>query len=1453
MNKRILIELTENELIVANTGKSFSIANVYSISKKNSSTKNKNEPLSLEEICEIENLYTVKDIQEKEIKVYKENIGRLLSDIKSEEQVSKDYQGRFLWELLQNADDANIIENSKEKYIGEKGLGFKSVLEITENPEIYSGAFNFYFSKTENIKLFKKEFRDKLPAEKIKFLDKLDLIFEIPHEIEEIPKYIENLKKEYATVIVLPLKEGVKEKVKNIINQLKPYQLLFLQNIDEILIKVKNEEKTFFIIKEKRNRGNTQAQIEKCIIEENKNNNSKIYEFLKFSYDFKLNTKNEDKKNSKLYNVSIAIPVVNNEPIFKKDLAESNYLYVFFPTEEKLNFGFLLHATFDIEQNRKHIRRTEGEYEEILNYVGKLIGFIIDYFIEDIIANPKISNDILKIFIPDKEEVSQIQKDLSEKIKEILKEEEFIPALRSDQLVSPLEIKIYKNANSKELTDLIDKNKDIEILDNDKFFSLKLAKPCIDYKKLEVLGSSKVDYWDIVKLFEIIKPKTKDVSLELIRKWIHIYYEYKIDDLKNSKIWWTEDNDVISLNENKLIFLDKLDFKDWIEYKILDGEIKNLISSDENLSEIWKNIQENLPILEKGKKEKITEELLDFLEYKKDDQEWWEKNGYKCLEDLYEFRNYIKEKKVFKWDSNDLFYVPTSEGSWENVAKVYASESWGAYKEFAEFWKNTEDRFLLLDREKWEIEINENNFENWKSFLEKIGVSWIPKVFRKKRNLFHELENYISFLKKYFKISNYKISDLKKADGYYIECFPKCIINLDFKDKINILRKLILDYSNYFEIEIRVARSSYIHVKSFLFWQLKYKKFLKFDREFLLNDDDKYFSLDECYLYEYENLNQWKKILPILDFNWIKNISERAKYIETFKKLSPKTELPLNDIFFWENIINELEKKYNNEKKDLARFIYKKLNEHIGKVKEGIKKSRYGSDKEKQFLENIKSINTELLSTDGNFYTKESICYIDDYRYDNDDLLRDLNIKTFILKLNDAKHYKDLGLKPISKIIEVKNITTSNPKIFEFDGTKDLFILGLKAFFKDKREIHSIEDLKIVVDENFEIEIKIENNIKKISLSYYYDENNKTLYVRDEKEIPYGLTHILNLESNYADNLEKLLSLKSKKELIDYLKRLNISEESLEDIESLEEEKNISTEKFEEENFEVKKQKIKEQSKEIKDEKPAIPNLENFHIKEKISQVDNRREEYERTKSHKPPIESKKDINYQKDKKINVPSSKHLAERGSKQIERKQGKKAEKIIEDKIKEFLESNNLNNKWELTLQENRKDLILRNKESRKEIYFEVKSSKKLNEIKMHISENQIKNIKKHKENFILVCVFGVNENDEITNFETNNELKILWIKNPYLELKEISDKLKLESEFEITHRYKIDEEPENMWNIPSFKNSPKYLRKFPEYKYKLIIKANYKELEKISIDKQILLKRIIGNDGSGSGIV
>ncbi|MDZ8172421.1 sacsin N-terminal ATP-binding-like domain-containing protein [Microbacterium xanthum] len=120
--------------------------------------------------------------------VYEASAGRLREDVSQEAQVAHDYRGRLIYELLQNADDAFVSNPSssdralfrltndalwvantgqpfsdadvrglcglgsssksasdgpKRASIGHKGLGFKSVLEITDTPEAYSRSVSF--------------------------------------------------------------------------------------------------------------------------------------------------------------------------------------------------------------------------------------------------------------------------------------------------------------------------------------------------------------------------------------------------------------------------------------------------------------------------------------------------------------------------------------------------------------------------------------------------------------------------------------------------------------------------------------------------------------------------------------------------------------------------------------------------------------------------------------------------------------------------------------------------------------------------------------------------------------------------------------------------------------------------------------------------------------------------------------------------------------------------------------------------------------------------------------------------------------------------------------------------------------------------------------------------------------------------------------------------------------
>src|SRR4029453_14024294 len=127
-------------------------------------------------------------ISAENLAVYRASPIRLKEDVSQEAQISNDYRGRLIYELLQNADDAKNghatpgdrivfwltdtelwVGNSgrpldvsdvkglcgigasskgdvvgrRRASIGHKGMGFKSVLEITNAPEVFSETFDF--------------------------------------------------------------------------------------------------------------------------------------------------------------------------------------------------------------------------------------------------------------------------------------------------------------------------------------------------------------------------------------------------------------------------------------------------------------------------------------------------------------------------------------------------------------------------------------------------------------------------------------------------------------------------------------------------------------------------------------------------------------------------------------------------------------------------------------------------------------------------------------------------------------------------------------------------------------------------------------------------------------------------------------------------------------------------------------------------------------------------------------------------------------------------------------------------------------------------------------------------------------------------------------------------------------------------------------------------------------
>jgi hypothetical protein len=188
-----------------------------------------------------------------------------LADIgRGEQYLRQDYQGRYVFELLQNIRDAALAVEDDEhsaafffvtetalivanygkpfdldgiksirsiglstktstKYIGHKGIGFKSVFEITENPQIFSGGYQLQFSREKTVQRL-RQYASALPDEqRLSYLKKLDeskqdiSIMHIPHwmSIDEIKAekdrdLIQRLQQNNcSTLIRLPFKHGI--------------------------------------------------------------------------------------------------------------------------------------------------------------------------------------------------------------------------------------------------------------------------------------------------------------------------------------------------------------------------------------------------------------------------------------------------------------------------------------------------------------------------------------------------------------------------------------------------------------------------------------------------------------------------------------------------------------------------------------------------------------------------------------------------------------------------------------------------------------------------------------------------------------------------------------------------------------------------------------------------------------------------------------------------------------------------------------------------------------------------------------------------------------------------------------------------------------------------------------------------------------------------------------------
>ena len=230
-----------------------------------------------------------------------------------------------------NPDNVDAIcavgETTKKKeqgYIGEKGIGFKSVFRVTNNPHIFSNGYHFCLPEYD---------------------EQTGRGYIVPQWIDTPPKGLDLSQ----TYIILPLTEtdfGYK-KIEEMLRDIEPESILFLSTLQEIQIKTDTGD-DFTILKD------DSAMPEVTVLVEDNKKGSSFSTFNDFlvcteTFDKSVDIHHEKREGIEDREVSVAFPLGENPIGVGK-------IFAYLPVRADTGFPFLINADFILPSSREEIR-----------------------------------------------------------------------------------------------------------------------------------------------------------------------------------------------------------------------------------------------------------------------------------------------------------------------------------------------------------------------------------------------------------------------------------------------------------------------------------------------------------------------------------------------------------------------------------------------------------------------------------------------------------------------------------------------------------------------------------------------------------------------------------------------------------------------------------------------------------------------------------------------------------------------------------------------------------------------------------------------------------------------------------------------------------------------------------------------------------------------------------------
>ena len=689
----IRFRLTDNDLIVENFGenaKPFTRKGVISICYTSLSAKS-NHITDLK--CENSEL---PDKIGEELKQLKPNSRQ--AHISNETRTIKDYFGRFVLELLQNADDA--VNKESDEMIGMKGLGFKSIFEITNEPEIRSGDFHFRLKKES---------------------DGL-----------RIPECIKVVECAATTQIRLPFRDdAAKKSAQAAIGEIESMRagiLLFCQSLQRIDIEIDGLPSRRLEIRIVPRDDENIDQIRVDDIDQIRVDDIELVE--KSGEEIISATwrrwlcKPQSASGGKHISAGVCLPLDNEGKISSCEKDES--LRVFFPTEEQIEGArALIHASCEVDSNRKHLSDAKGpDCESICKMLRNLVKEILSSRKED--SAGALLRAFGEIKTAENPDDKKMVNRLGNAIAEAVRETAFVPVIGGD-FVKPAEVCLWEFGIGKVLRP--EKVRDQKLLAPNLEKEIRIlagleASEINDEKHAYILRHCKNDLLE--ECLEAAKTATK-----IAAKYVHAGVTKTIESLREAPFWWTGKIGRALNGEPHLLREWPVEWPDFIEFEALESDFSNelqTLATNADKTQTPENGDFNslksCNIWPLEPSDYFKQVLMPFCEGK--GVEWWQDNGGKIL------------SWVLKWSGKSKMpdqaqrnvYFPTDKG-WLVAGNCYAGEAWGGPAHFDSFFKDIPNRGVVLPLKDWGMSPDAGNSkENWDPLLKQLCILRMPKKWR---------------------------------------------------------------------------------------------------------------------------------------------------------------------------------------------------------------------------------------------------------------------------------------------------------------------------------------------------------------------------------------------------------------------------------------------------------------------------------------------------------------------------------------------------------------------------------------------------------------------------------------------------------------------------------------------------------------------------------------------------